>query len=218
MKSNKLDLHKNTISEFHDDLMVYYDLVKEKQDNHEGSFAEAVRKLILPELVLHEEKIEDRTILRDEENGKPRNWGTKREWRDYMVSKGYNTHNTKMSYVDHANIPEDLLTALNTLPINNPVFSINIQPPGSVVPAHEDTWRIWHDKNPELAKICTFEDTAFFIVFLTPQEIGHSFQCGTTNIKWGQGDVIQMPYYTKHATANAGFTNKILVQCLGIKE
>ena len=135
-----------------------------------------------------------------------------------MVSKGYNTHNTKMSYVDHANIPEDLLTALNTLPINNPVFSVNIQPPGSVVPAHEDTWRIWRDKYPEIAKICTFEDTVFFIVFLTPQETGHSFQCGTTNIKWGQGDVIQMPYYTKHATANAGFTNKILVQCLGIKK
>ena len=117
MQSNKLDLHKNTISEFHDNLMVYYDLVKEKQDNHEGSFAEAVRYLMLPELVLHEEKIEDRTILRDEENGKPRNWGTKREWRDYMASKGYNTHNTKMSYVDHTNIPKDLLDLLNTLPI-----------------------------------------------------------------------------------------------------
>ena len=218
MQSNKLDLHKNTISEFHDNLMVYYDLVKEKQADHEGPFAEAVRHLMLPELVLHEEKIEDRTILRDEENGKPRNWGTKREWRDYMISKGYNTHNTKMRYVDHSNIPNELMDALKTLPIKYPVFSINIQPPGSVVPAHEDTWRIWYDKHPVEAKKYTFEDTVFFIVFLTPQEIGHSFQCGNTNLKWGAGDVIRMPYYCKHATSNAGFTNKILVQCLGIKQ
>jgi disulfide oxidoreductase YuzD len=198
--------------------MVYYDLVKEKQANHKGSFAEAIRKLIFPEVVLFEEKIEDRTILRDEENGKPRNWGTKREWRDYMMSKGYNTHNTKMKYVDHSNLPKDLLTALNTLPIKYPVFSLNIQPPGGMVPAHEDTWRIWYDKHPKLAKKYTFEDTAFFLVFLTPQEIGHSFQCGTTNIKWGPGDVIEMPYYCRHATANAGYTNKMLVQCLGIKK
>jgi hypothetical protein len=185
--------------------------------NHDGVFAEVVTTLKIPELVLFNEKIEDRTILRDEENGKPRNWGTKREWRDYMVSKGYNTHNTKMSYVDHSNIPKELLDSLNTLPIKHPVFSINIQPPGSVVPAHEDTWRIWYDKHPKEAKKYTFEDTEFIIVFLTPQEIGHSFQCGINNIKWAPGDAIRMPYYTKHATANAGFTNKVLVQCLGIK-
>ena len=218
MKSNKLDLHKNTISEFHNNLMVYYDLVKEKQGNHKGEFAETVRHLVIPKLVLPEELIEDRTILRDEENGKPRNWGTKKAWRDYMVLKGYNTENTKMYYVDHDNIDDNLLTALHTLPIKNPIFSVNIQPPGSVVPAHEDTWRIWRDKYPELAKEYTFEDTVFYIVFLTTQEIGHSFQCGPTNIKWRPGDVIQMPYYTKHATANAGFTNKVVVQCLGIKK
>ena len=217
MKSNKLDLHKNTISEFHDNLMVYYDLVKEKQANHKGSFAEAIRKLIFPEVVLFEEKIEDRTILRDEENGKPRNWGTKREWRDYMMSKGYNTHNTKMKYVDHSNLPKDLLTALNTLPIKYPVFSLNIQPPGGMVPAHEDTWRIWYDKHPKLAKKYTFEDAAFFLVFITRQEKGHFFSADTTNINWEPGDVFEMPYYCNHSTANAGFTPKMLVQCLGIK-
>jgi hypothetical protein len=218
MPSNKLDLGSSTISEFHDNLMVYYDLVKQKQSDHKGVFAEAVTTLKIPEVVFFEEKIEDRTILRDKENGKPRDWGTKREWRDYMVSKGYNIHNTKMSYIDHNNIPKGLLDVLMTLPIKHPVFSVNIQPPGSVVPAHEDTWRIWYDKNPEEAKKYTFEDTEFFIVFLTPQEIGHSFQCGTTNLKWGVGDVMRMPYYCKHATANSGFTKKILVQCLGIKQ
>ena len=73
MKSNKLDLHVNTISDFHDNLMVYYDLVKEKQRTHKDLFAETVTTLDIPEVVFFEEKIEDRTILRDEENGKPRN-------------------------------------------------------------------------------------------------------------------------------------------------
>ena len=77
MQSNKLDLHKNTISEFHDNLMVYYELVKKKQAQHDGVFAEVLTSLTIPDLVLFNEKIEDRTILRDEENGKPRNWGTK---------------------------------------------------------------------------------------------------------------------------------------------
>tara|TARA_B100000780_G_scaffold222392_1_gene161488 strand:- start:979 stop:1617 length:639 start_codon:yes stop_codon:yes gene_type:complete len=212
MQSNKLDLHQNTISEFHNDLMVYYDLAQRKQDTHRGELAESVTTLSIPELVLKKGQREDRTILRDRE------WGTKAKWRDYMLSKGYNKHNTKMNYMDHDTLPSELHDVLNTLPIKYPVFSINIQPPGSVVPAHEDTWRIWYDKHPEQAKKYTFEDTVFFIVFLTAQEIGHSFQCGTTNIKWGAGDVIKMPYYCKHATANAGFTDKILVQCLGIRK
>lgn len=211
MKSNNLDLHSSTISEFHNDLMVYYDLCKEKQREHVGVFAQAVTTISVPEVVLSEETMEDRTILRDRE------WGTKADWRDYMLSKGYNKHNTRLNYIDHDKIPTELHTALIDLPIKHPVFSVNIQPPGSTVPAHEDTWRIWYDKYPREAKEYTFEDTVFYIAFLTPQEIGHSFYCGTTNIKWGVGDVIQMPYYTKHATANAGFTNKILVQCLGVK-
>ena len=212
MQSNKLDLHQNTISEFHNDLMVYYDLAQRKQDTHRGELAESVTTLSIPRLVLKKGQREDRTILRDRE------WGTKAKWRDHMLSKGYNKHNTKMDYMDHDTLPSELHDVLNTLPIKYPVFSINIQPPGSVVPAHEDTWRIWYDKHPEQAKKYTFEDTVFFIVFLTAQEIGHSFQCGTTNIKWGAGDVIKIPYYCKHATANAGFTDKILVQCLGIRK
>ena len=71
--------------------------------------------------------------------------------------------------------------------------------------------------NPELAKQYTFEDTVFFIVFLEDQAVGHSFSAGHTQVAWNKGGVIEMPYYCKHATSNAGFKNKMLVQCLGIK-
>ena len=212
MQSNKLDLRNTTISEFHDNLMVYYDLVKKKQEEHLGEWATFKKHIHLPEFTITKRSIEDRTILRDRE------WGTKVEWRDYMHSKGYNKENTKMSYVDHNNLPTILNDLLQTLPIINPVFSLNIQPPGAVVPAHEDTWRIWYDKNPIESQHLTFEDTVFYIMFLTPQEVGHTFTAGATNIKWAPGDVIEMPYYCKHATSNAGFTDKMLVQCLGIRK
>jgi hypothetical protein len=41
--------------------MVYYDLVKEKQVKHNDVFAEVVTSLPIPDLVLFNEKIEDRT-------------------------------------------------------------------------------------------------------------------------------------------------------------
>ena len=31
------------------------------------------------------------------------------------------------------------------------------------------------------------------------------------------GDIIEIPHYSNHATSNAGFTPKMLVQCLGIR-
>ena len=126
--------------------------------------------------------------------------------------------NTNMSYVAHADLPAELMSELIKLPVKNPIFSMNIQPPGSHVPAHEDTWRIWYDKYSEIAKQHTFEDTVFYITFLTLQETGHFFQAGTTNMNWEPGDVCEMPHYCTHATANSGYTEKVLVQCLGIKK
>ena len=32
------------------------------------------------------------------------------------------------------------------------------------------------------------------------------------------GDIVELPHYCNHATSNAGFTPKMLVQCLGIKK
>lgn len=208
----KLDLHKNSISAFHDNLMEYYKLCKEKQSQHLGTWAKKIDNIAIPEFDITQEKIEDRTILRD------KNWGTKVKWRDYMLSQGYNKENTRMDMIDHDNLPTKLMEILQQLPILYPVFSLNIQPPGSTVPAHEDTWRIWYDKHPELAKKYTFKDTVFYIVFITKQETGHTFSAGSMNLSWLSGDVIQMPHYCNHATSNSSFSPKMLVQCLGIKK
>jgi hypothetical protein len=207
-----LDLHKNTISEFHENLMVYYELCKDKQSKHVGFWIQKIDQLHIPEFDIKKENIENRTILRN------KNWGTKLQWRDHMKSVGYNKENTKLLMVDHNNLPKPLLKTLLSLPIKHPVFSLNIQPPGGMVPAHEDTWRIWYDKHPELAKKYTFKDTLFYSVFLTRQETGHTFSAGSTNLNWEAGDVYEMPYYCNHATSNAGFVPKMLVQCLGIKK
>ena len=209
---SNLDLHKSTISEFHEqDLMVYYDLCKREQVKHFGSWIKSFNQIQIPEFDVKKETIQDRTILRNKK------WGTKAKWRDEMKKTGFNKSNTKLFMVDHDELPIPLLNALEKLPIKHPVFSLNIQPPGGIVPAHEDTWRLWYDKHPELAKKYTFEDAAFFLVFITRQEKGHFFSADTTNINWEPGDVFEMPYYCNHSTANAGFTPKMLVQCLGIK-
>ena len=218
MSSNPLQLNINTISEFHDNLMEYYDLCKKEQAKHVGFWVKSLNQIEIPEFDLPKNSIQDRTILRDTENGKPRNWGTKAKWRDYMLAQGFNKENTKMLMVDHDNLPPELMNTLLQLPIKHPVFSLNIQPPGAIVPAHEDTWRIWYDKHPELAKKYTFKDTVFFIVFITRQDTGHSFSAGETCINWQPGDIVELPHYCNHATSNAGFTPKMLVQCLGIKK
>ena len=207
-----LTLESNTISEFHGSLMTYYELVKVKQKEHAGNWIRFQDALKIPDIKFSKQFAKDKTILRE------RDWGTKIKWRDTLLSMGFNKENTKMYCVDHDHLEPTLMQVLKTLPLYKPVFSLNIQPPGSVVPAHEDTWRVWNEKYPDIANKYTFEDTTFYIVFLQDQEIGHTFSAGSEQVEWKKGDVIEMPYYCKHATSNAGMKDKLLVQCLGIRE
>tara|TARA_Y100001970_G_scaffold88125_1_gene111232 strand:- start:4363 stop:4968 length:606 start_codon:yes stop_codon:yes gene_type:complete len=193
--------------------MQYYSLVKEKQEAHTGAWGHHEGRLSPVKDDKHDLKVLDRTIMRD------RDWGSKTEWRDTMAKAGYHKGNTKLGMVEMNNLPPSLLEELHTrLKMKLPLFTMNIQPPGACVPAHEDTWYKWCDKYPDEMKNYTFADTRFFIIFLTEQETGHFFQMGNQSVHWQPGDIFSMPYYTNHATANAGFTNKILIQCLGISE
>ena len=65
MSSNPLQLNKNTISEFHDNLMEYYDLCKEAQARHVGYWVKSLNQMEIPGFDLKKDTIEDRTILRD---------------------------------------------------------------------------------------------------------------------------------------------------------
>lgn len=209
----KLTLEKNTIGDFHRDLMQYYSLVKEKQKAHTGSWGHHEGKLSPVADDGKDLNVQDRTIMRD------RDWGSKSEWRDTMMKAGYNKVNTRLGMVTMDDLPKNLLGELSIrFKMKLPLFTMNIQPPGSVVPAHEDTWYKWCDRYPDEMEKYTFEDTMFLVVFLTEQETGHFFQMGNQSVHWQPGDIFSMPYYTNHATGNAGFNNKILVQCLGIAE
>jgi len=210
----KLDLHKNTISEFQDDLMLYYDLCKKEQAKHVGPWITSLHQITIPEFDIKEEIIQDRTILRD-------NYGptTRTKLHDYLRSCGFNKENTKMRMVRHDNLPEPLMqTLLQHIPMKHPVFTLNIQPPGGMDPIHEDTWSGWYRMYPDLAKKYTFEDTARFVVFVTPQYKGQFFSVDNSSISWVKGNAYGMPYYCNHGSANAGFHSKLLVQCLGIKK
>ncbi len=207
-----MDLKTNTIGEFYRNLMDYYALARKEHDNSSGELVKYIGNFSVPEFDTKTLNIKDRTILRD------RDWGSKKEWRDYMMSCGYNKTNTKLDMVVMEDLPTKLLDVLNTFDITLPAFTMNIQQPGSVVPTHEDTWYKWCDKYPKEMEHYTFYDTKFYIWFLSEQEIGHSFQAGKSNLSWKKGDLVEMPFFCKHATSNAGYTNKILIQCLGIKK
>ena len=211
MKSSNLDLYTNTIGDFHRNLMDYYHLAGERHSQHSGEYVKYVGNFPVPKFAISALNLKDRTILRD------RDWGSKEEWRDYMMAKGYNKSNTKLDMVESEDLPSDMHLVLKQFKIKLPNFTMNVQPPGSVVPAHEDTWYKWCDRYPNDMEKYTFEDTKFYIWFLTDKEVGHSFQAGSTDIDWKKGDLVEMPYYCKHATANAGFNDKMLIQCLGIK-
>ena len=111
-----LNLHSSTISEFHEqDLMVYYDLCRREQVKHFGSWIKSFNQIQIPEFDIKKDTIQDRTILRD------KNWGTKRKWRNYMMSQGYNKANTKMLMVDHDDLPAPLMHTLKKIGIKQSI-------------------------------------------------------------------------------------------------
>ena len=58
-----LDLHKSTISEFHEqNLMVYYDLCKKEQSKHVGYWVKSLNQMEIPMFDVKKATIEDRTI------------------------------------------------------------------------------------------------------------------------------------------------------------
>ena len=206
-----LNLKDNTIGDYHRNLMSYYEQVKTEQDKMHND-VKLLGNFDVPNFDLDSLNVQDRTILRD------RDWGSKADWRDYMMSHGYNKSNTKLEMVEMQDLPTALLDVCNTFDMQLPNFTMNIQSPGSVVPAHEDTWYKWCDRYPNEMEQHTFYDTKFYIWFLSDRDVGHAFQCGHTDINWKRGDLIEMPFYARHATSNAGYTDKLLIQCLGIKQ
>ena len=107
----KLDLHKNTIGDFHRNLMDYYAQAGEKHKRHSGEFVKHIGNFTVPEFNIDYLKVKDRTILRD------RNWGSKAEWRDYMMSKGYNKVNTTLKMVEAEDLPSKIILILDKIDI-----------------------------------------------------------------------------------------------------
>ena len=112
MKSSKLDLYKNTIGDFHRNLMDYYHLAGERHSSHSGEYVRYVGNFPVPEFDVSDLNLKDRTILR------ARDWGSKEDWRDYMMAKGYNKSNTKLDMVESEDLPSDMHRVLKQFEIN----------------------------------------------------------------------------------------------------
>ena len=194
-----MNFRDNTIGEYLRSPMKFYEQMKTEQDNM-PTYVKLLGNFEVPDFDFDDLNIQDRTIL------------TK-----YSTDYGYNDNNAKLDMVEMQDLPKALVDVCSGFDVKLPNLTMSIQSPGNVVPAHVDTWKFWCDRYPKEMEQYTFYDTKFYVWFLSDRDVGHTFQCGYNDINWKKGDLVEIPFYTRHATSNAGYTDKLLIQCLGIQ-
>jgi len=96
-------------------------------------------------------------------------------------------------------------------------IKVNSQPSGQVVAEHFDSLTTWRRENDEEAHSRRFVDVKRYILFISPQAVGHFVSTTSGAINWEQGDVYSLSWYAKCATGNASSKSKILVQFEGFE-
>lgn len=123
---------------------------------------------------------------------------------------GYTTDNADLHCISDKNFPNIFQDFADSVGLTNWYYRIQVQRPGQMVPDHIDSMRSWSIQWPELAKQKTHSDVPRYLVLLSKPETGHFFTVGTEPVIWEQGDVITFDHRIPHATANAGFNNKVI--------
>ena len=97
--------------------------------------------------------------------------------------------------------------------------TLNNQASGNQVGVHVDLNRnLFLNFFPEETKDATVSQLRKYIVFLQPWDIGQVFCLGASALtQWGQGDVIEFPWYMPHYTANCSKTNRSILFIAGVK-
>lgn len=123
---------------------------------------------------------------------------------------GYTTDNADLHCISDENFPNIFQDFADNVGLTNWYYRIQVQRPGQMVPDHIDSMRSWSLKWPELAKQKTHKDVPRYLVLCSEPETGHFFTVGTEPVVWKRGDVITFDHRIPHATANAGFNNKVI--------
>lgn len=105
----------------------------------------------------------------------------------------------------------------NWLGLREMFTCLNIQQPGNVVGVHADHFRTLTRILDSKGESITPAAIHRYAIFLEDQEIGHSFMIGHSHVTWSAGEVVEFPWYTLHATANASVVPKRLIFVAGVK-
>lgn len=133
---------------------------------------------------------------------------TGRDWYAECKDIGIDPNNFALwRSVDY--IVEPFSTMIEKLGLEQPYHDFHFQFPTDVIPFHNDSYDTSHvDDQRDLVK---------FFIFLEDWKPGHFMQFGTTFLKWKKGDVVYFDWKNiPHATANAGWEPRCMLQVSGI--
>lgn len=131
-------------------------------------------------------------------------------------SVGYNNDNSRMSCISDNGFPNIFEDLARCAGLSHWWYRIQVQEVGKTFPAHVDSLRSWSLEFPDVAKTCTHLDIKRFQIFGADQEVGHFMSVGSTQLSWCAGDVVQFDHRIPHATANSGFSPKVIAVIEGV--
>jgi len=129
---------------------------------------------------------------------------------DRFKRAGYNETNALMPTIMDTEFSTHFQDFVKDAGLRHWYSRIHVQRPGQMVPSHVDTMRTWSLMFPEIAKTKTHSEVPRFLVLLSDWEVGHFFSVGDQPVIWKKGDIMTCDHRMPHATANAGFSNKII--------
>ena len=156
---------------------------------------------------------EEWNLLVDDDRGLVKSTGKnefKKEQSARYKEAGYNDENTRLPAIMDTKFSTIFQEFADKMGLKHWYSKIHVQKPGQMVPNHVDTMRSWTLKFPDLAKIKTHSEVPRFLILLSDWNVGHFFSVGDRSVIWKKGDILTCDHRMPHATANAGFSNKII--------
>lgn len=130
-------------------------------------------------------------------------------------TQGYTAHNTR-AWSTHTARPDIVLSfqnaVVNQLPLQHATSRVGCQPPGNVLPWHQDKFVYFKRQFPN-----EIDFVVRFVIFMQDWQMGHVLQAGDSVIThWKAGDAVLWHPDRWHVSANIGNVNKWTMNITGI--
>lgn len=93
----------------------------------------------------------------------------------------------------------------------------NLQRPGMVITWHADPGLTFLTRTEETKELdVTQDDLRHFFYFHSDRQDGQFFQLGSSLMDWRAGDMVEMPWWMPHASANTSKSDRIVTSVVGL--